>query len=386
MQKPKLVRITTIPESLAILLKGQLRFMQRHFNVIAISSDGKALDEVKNTEGVNTVSISMTRKITPVKDFIALVKLYGVLKTEKPDIVHTHTPKAGLIGMLASWLARVPNRLHTIAGLPVMEASGFKRDILLLVEKITYACATKVYPNSKGLKDFVLSQGLIKASKLKIIGNGSSNGINTSHFNKANFKELELVELKGSLNLNDNDFIYVFVGRLVTDKGINELVSVFSKLSKDNKNVKLLLVGGLETELDPLQSSTLNQIATNKQILSVGFQKDVRPYFAISNILVFPSYREGFPNVVMQAGAMGLASIVTNINGCNEIIKNEYNGLIVPPKDTKRLREKMLLVLRDSKKLDFLCHNARTAIVDRYNQDYIWNELIKEYKALNLKK
>ena len=382
MSKPKLIRITTVPQSLAILLKGQLGFMNKYFNVIGVSSSSTLLQEVEKSEGVKTFSVNMTRQITPIKDIVSLIKLYKFLRVQKPYIVHTHTPKAGLLGMLASYLAKVPNRMHTIAGLPVMEATGLKRKILLLVEKITYACATKVYPNSKGLQDFVLEQKLIKKVKLDIIGKGSSNGININHFNKEQFKEIELVELKKSLSLNENDFIYIFVGRLVADKGINELVSAFSKLSKDHKNVKLLLVGGLETELDPLQSTTLNQIATNKQILSVGFQKDVRPYFAISNILVFPSYREGFPNVVMQAGAMGLASIVTNINGCNEIIKDNYNGLIIPVKDSSSLQSKMKLVLEHPDNTKILSNNSRQNIVDNYDQKYVWEELLKEYKKL----
>ena len=324
----------------------------------------------------------MTRQITPIKDFVALYKLYKILKSEKPYIVHTHTPKAGLLGMIASYLAKVPNRLHTIAGLPVMEAKGLKRHILLAVEKITYACATKVYPNSKGLQDFVLEQKLITKTKLRIIGKGSSNGIDTNYFNKSNFNESDLLNLKETLKVTSNDFVYIFVGRLVTDKGINEMVEAFSTISKDNSRVKLLLVGPLESDLDPLQSFTLNQIETNNQIISVGFQKDVRPYLAISNALVFPSYREGFPNVVMQAGAMGLPAIVSNINGCNEIIENNFNGLIIPTKDSGLLKEKMELILKNSDLCKKMSANSRQKIVVNYNQKYIWEELLQEYKKL----
>lgn len=382
MSKPKLIRITTVPQSLAILLKGQLGFMKQHFDVIGISSKSALLQEVEKNEGVRTLSVNMTRQITPIKDFVALYKLYKILKSEKPYIVHTHTPKAGLLGMIASYLAKVPNRLHTIAGLPVMEAKGLKRHILLGVEKITYACATKVYPNSKGLQDFVLEQKLITKTKLRIIGKGSSNGIDTNYFNKSNFNESDLLNLKETLKVTSNDFVYIFVGRLVTDKGINEMVEAFSTISKDNSRVKLLLVGPLESDLDPLQSFTLNQIETNNQIISVGFQKDVRPYLAISNALVFPSYREGFPNVVMQAGAMGLPAIVSNINGCNEIIENNFNGLIIPTKDSGLLKEKMELILKNSDLCKKMSANSRQKIVVNYNQKYIWEELLQEYKKL----
>jgi glycosyltransferase involved in cell wall biosynthesis len=380
--KSKLVRITTVPESLAILLKGQLGFMQTYFNVTAISSEGLMLNEVQKTENINTFSVNMTRKITPIKDLIALFKLYKFLKLEKPEIVHTHTPKAGLLGMLASYFANVPNRIHTIAGLPVMESRGLKREILLLVEKITYGCATMVCPNSNGLKDFVLSEKLTSKNKLSIIGKGSSNGINTDYFNKSNFKEHELSALRTDLNINKSDFVFIFVGRIVTDKGINELVKVFCELSIVNKSVKLLLVGSLESDLDPLLPSVLKEIKTNKQIIYVGFKKDVRPYFAIANVLVFPSYREGFPNVVMQAGAMDLPAIVSNINGCNEIIKDQENGLIIPVKNTEKLKEAMQNVFSDRQQLELMKLNTRSNIVNQYDQNYIWQELLKTYQAL----
>ncbi len=356
--------------------------MQTYFNVTAISSEGLMLNEVQKTENINTFSVNMTRKITPIKDLIALFKLYKFLKLEKPEIVHTHTPKAGLLGMLASYFANVPNRIHTIAGLPVMESRGLKREILLLVEKITYGCATMVCPNSNGLKDFVLSEKLTSKNKLSIIGKGSSNGINTDYFNKSNFKEHELSALRTDLNINKSDFVFIFVGRIVTDKGINELVKVFCELSIVNKSVKLLLVGSLESDLDPLLPSVLKEIKTNKQIIYVGFKKDVRPYFAIANVLVFPSYREGFPNVVMQAGAMDLPAIVSNINGCNEIIKDQENGLIIPVKNTEKLKEAMQNVFSDRQQLELMKLNTRSNIVNQYDQNYIWQELLKTYQAL----
>jgi len=382
MSKPKLVRITTIPESLAVLLKGQLCFMQKHYNVLAISSNGKALQDVKTNENVSVLPIDMSRQITPIKDIVSLVKLYKVLKKEKPFIVHTHTPKAGIIGMLAAYLANVPNRLHTIAGLPVMESKGIKRKILLFVEKLTYKSATQVFPNSVGLKDFVIENKLAKDDKLKIIGKGSSNGINVNHFNKDFLEHAELIALKTKLKIDKDDFVYIFVGRVVSDKGINELIYAFTKLSTSNSNVKLLIVGGFEQELDPVNPEVLKEIKSNSQIISVGFQKDVRPYFGISNCLVFPSYREGFPNVVMQAGAMGLVSIVSNINGCNEIIKDEKNGIIVPVKNTDAIYNAMSYLLQNPNELDKMQLNTRKQIVDNYQQEYIWNELLVTYKNL----
>jgi glycosyltransferase involved in cell wall biosynthesis len=306
MIKKKLIRITTVPISLEKLLENQLRFMKENYLVTAISADKERLLTFGEEEGVSTFHLELTRKITPIKDVIAVLKLYIYLKKEKPQIVHTHTPKAGMVGMLASYLAKVPNRLHTVAGLPLLESKGFKRKVLNFVEKITYSCATKVYPNSFGLKAIIIEAQFCKVSKLKVLANGSSNGIDTSTFNPENFSKEQNKILRKELALAEEDVVFIFVGRLVGDKGINELVAAFDTLTKRFQNIKLLLVGAFESDLDPLNNQTLKMIDGNSAILSAGFQQDVRPYFAIADALVFPSYREGFPNVVLQAGAMGL--------------------------------------------------------------------------------
>ena len=378
MKKEKLIRITTVPLSLEKLLENQLRFMKDYYNVTAVSADKERLLRFGKDQGVATYHVNLTRKITPIQDLKALIKLYKFLRKEKPFIVHTHTPKAGLIGMLAAYFAKVPNRLHTVAGLPLMEATGLKRKVLNIVEKLTYACATKVYPNSYGLKQIILDNKFTKNRKLKVIANGSSNGIDTSYFNPKHFSLEENKNLKLQLNINDNDFVFIFVGRIVSDKGINELVTSFSKLVKENNNVKLLLVGPFEEELDPLKKETLTQIETNKNIIYVGFQNDVRPYFAISDVLVFPSYREGFPNVVMQAGAMGLPSIVSNINGCNEIIEHNVNGLIIAVKEIEAIYNAMNKMLLTNN----MKENTRKIIEERYEQKVVWQALLKEYKTL----
>jgi len=383
----KLIRITTVPISFKVLLKGQLRFMASNgFDVKGVSSDGEELKEVRENEGIVMEAINMSRKITPFQDLKSLWEMWNFLRKEKPQIVHTHTPKAGIIGMLAARLAGVPHRLHTVAGLPLMEATGIKRKILNFVEKLTYSSATRVYPNSKGLYDFILQNHFTQSNKLKIIANGSSNGINTTFFSPAQVSEIEKVALREKLNIHSDDFVFVFVGRIVGDKGINELIKAFSELQAAGNNeltgIKLLLVGGLESDLDPLNPETLAEINQNRDIISVGFQQDVRPFFAISDALAFPSYREGFPNVVMQAGAMGLPSIVSDINGCNEIIVEGENGLIIPPKNVEKLKEKMLTLARDKNLYIKLKENSRRMIKNRYEQSMVWKALLEEYEGL----
>lgn len=379
--KKKIIRITTIPNSLGGLLTGQLRFMNAYYEVIGVSSGGAMLEKVRQQEGIRVIPIELTRKITLVKDLKAVYHLYILFKKEKPFIVHSHTPKAGTAAMLAAKLAGIPHRLHTIAGLPLVEATGLKRTILNLVEKITYACATKIYPNSYGLQDIILSEKFTSPSKLKVIGNGSSNGIDTSYFNPELFSDTDKQALKNSLNIGTDDIVFTFVGRLVADKGINELIAAFKKLSSKKTNIKLLLVGTFEPQLDPLHKATLDFIYKSPTIVDVGWQDDVRPYFAISDALTFPSYREGFPNVVMQAGAMKLYSIVTDINGCNEIIKEGENGTIIPMKNSEVLYEKMLQ-FSENKALVFNPEKCRKLIVDHYEQRYVWNKILEEYQKL----
>jgi glycosyltransferase involved in cell wall biosynthesis len=388
MTKPKLIRITTVPLSLDKLLTGQLRFMNSFYEVIAVSSEKEYLERVGKREKVNTFHLEMSRKITPISDFIAVIKLFFFLRKEKPLIVHTHTPKAGVVGMLASKLAGVPHRFHTVAGLPLLETKGFKRKLLDFVEKLTYSCATKVYPNSHGLLDIIIKNDYCPVTKLKVIANGSSNGIDTEHFNPNLFSATQNLELKKELGLATSDFVFVFVGRLVADKGINEVVAAFEALRQaqgDNSalHCKLLLVGDYEADLDPLLPETLAAIQNNSAIITVGFQSDVRPYLAISDALVFPSYREGFPNVVMQAGAMGLPTIVSNINGCNEIIIEGENGTIIPVKNTPAIIDKMELLMTDKSFFQKLQSNARPMIVTRYEQKLVWEAILMGYSGFS---
>lgn len=379
----KIIRVTTVPLSLGGLLKGQLKFMSQYFDIKGISSSGgDKLQKVSEEEQIPVIGVEMTRKITPLQDLKAVYQLYKIFRKEKPDIVHSHTPKAGTLSMIAAKLAGVPIRLHTIAGLPLLVATGSKRKLLDRVEKITYRCASKIYPNSYGLKDIIEQNKYTKPNKLKVIGKGSSNGIDTAHFDPAIYAENEKDAFRKDLGITPSDFVFLFVGRLVTDKGINELIHAFRKINEENDSVKLLLVGPFEKELDPVTKETEDEIETNKNIISLGWQDDVRPYFAIANVLTFPSYREGFPNVVMQSGAMGLPSIVTDINGCNEIVKEGVNGMIIPVKDANSLYDKMKEILTNGILYTRLTKNARAVIVKDYERQFIWDSLLEEYTKL----
>ncbi|MCU7567227.1 glycosyltransferase family 4 protein [Riemerella anatipestifer] len=377
--KPKLIRLSTIPLSMNVLLKGQPAFLNKSFEVIAVSGGGKDLSEVKEREGVRAIELKMERKISPIRDLLSLIKLYFLFLKEKPEIVHSITPKAGLLSMLAAKFAGVPIRIHTFTGLIFPSKTGMLKKILILMDRLLCWAATNIYPEGQGVKNDLIKYKITQ-KPLNVIANGNVNGIDIAHFSPQQVSEEVKQQLKQDLNIQDTDFVFVFVGRLVGDKGINELVAAFKQL--DVENTKLLLVGAEERNLDPLKEDTIYEIENNKNIIAVGYQTDVRPYFAIADALVFPSYREGFPNVVMQAGAMGLPSIVSDINGCNEIIIEGKNGWIIPPKNVEELYLAMRRMMEDKKAYLDLKTQSRQMIVDRYQQQVVWEALLQEYKQL----
>jgi len=376
----KLIRITTVPISLEKLLENQARFFKKYYSVTLVSAQKEQLEALAKEQGVAYFPLEMTRKITPLQDLRCLLQLVRFLRKEKPHIVHSHTPKAGIIGMLAAFIARVPVRMHTIAGLPLMEVKGIKKRILYAVERLTYRYATHVYPNSKGLMDFIQEKHLAEKTPLQIIGKGSSNGIDTGHFNANSISDQELIKCQKKWTIAQDDFVFLFIGRLVGDKGINELVVAFEQFSSKLPKVKLFLVGPQEPTLDPLAKSTLKAIDQNPSIILTGYQQDVRPFLKMAQVFVFPSYREGFPNVVLQAGAMGVPCIVSDINGCNEIIEDEINGFVVPPKQIQPLVEKMQFLYKDAEKRTIFIERTQTLIATNFERAQYWELLLAEYK------
>ena len=378
----KLIRITTVPISLEKLLENQPSFFKKHFAVTLISAQKDQLQQLAKEQGVGFFPLEMTRKITPFHDLCCLFQLIRFLRKEQPHFVHSHTPKAGIIGMLAAYITRVPIRMHTVAGLPLMEAKGLKRQILLVVERLTYRCATHVYPNAKGLMEFIKEKKLAGNTPLKCIGKGSSNGIDITYFNPDIILPKDLAQYRKKWTIAQDDFVFLFIGRLVGDKGINELVEAFEYLAHKISKIKLLLVGKQEPELDPLKRVTIDAIESNPKIISTGYQKDVRPFLKMAHTFVFPSYREGFPNVVLQAGAMGVPCIVSDINGCNEIIEDQVNGLVFPPKQTQPLIKKMQSLYEQVDKRQLFIERTRAMIGSNFERKQYWKLLLEEYKRL----
>ena len=373
--KKKVIRISTIPMSLDVLLQGQLRMLAEHYEVVGVSSPGADLEKVEKREGIRTLAVPMERKIAPFKDLVSLIRLIRLFHREKPWMVHSITPKAGLLAMIAAWICRVPVRVHLFTGLVFPTTTGLKQKILMATDKLTCACATRVIPEGKGVKRD-LEQFNITSKPLEIIGNGNINGIDLEYFART-----AEVEEKAQAYRKKDTTTFCFVGRMVRDKGINELVAAFEKLYQTHPDTRLLLVGPFEDALDPVLPETKRVIEQHAAIEWMGWQKDIRPFLAASDVFVFPSYREGFPNVVIQAGAMGLPCLVTDINGCNEIIEEGVNGCIIPSQDQQALYEAMEKLL-DTELRETLRQQARPQIANRYERKVLWKELLQFYRSL----
>ena len=367
----KIIRVSAIPASLRYLLKGQLKFLSQYYEVTAISSPGDDLLLLKEEEGIKkTIPINIERKISLFKDCISLLQLIRTFRREKPDIVHSITPKAGLLSMLAAKVSGVPVRIHTFTGLIFPTSVGLKRKLLIFTDKITCWAATTVYPEGKGVMNDLL-KNKITNKPLKILANGNVNGIDVSYF--------DVIDHSIQANIK---FTFCFVGRIVQDKGINELIHAFICLYEQNPNVELIIVGTFERNVNSVLPEVRDLILNHPAIFFKGWQTDIRPFLSNANAFVFPSYREGFPNVVMQAGAMGLPSIVTDINGCNEIIIDGVNGMIIPPKDEKALFQAMSFFISNPCEVEKMANCSRVMITSRYERKLVWNALLAEYRFL----
>lgn len=373
--KKKIIRSVTVPQSLGFCLDVMLEMAKDGYESIVVTSPGKELDMFrKEYPQVKTVEVPMERHISIIKDMVALVKMICVMLKERPYAAHSMTPKAGLLTMVAAWLTGVPVRIHTFTGLVWPTAVGGKRRILMLTDKLLCACATHIIPEGQGVLNDLKNGGITK-KPMKVLGYGNVRGVDMKRFDPARFIRKQVP---------DKPFTFVFVGRVVGDKGINELVEAFVRLHETEKNTRLVLVGSYEDALDPVSDDTRQHIDDNDAINACGpkYGDDLLQTYVDADCFVMPSYREGFPNTVLEAGAMGLPSIVTDINGSREIIIDGRNGLIVPPKDSNALYEAMERMLKDDVGRLRMAGNARNLIAERFDKNFVLQCQIAFYKEI----
>ena len=381
----KLIRITTVPMSLMYLLPGQMNFMKEHgYDVLMISADGKEREAVMEAEKCRHIVVPMTRKITPLQDLKCLFQLIKIFRKEKPDIVHSHTPKAGLLGMIAARICGVKARVHTVAGLPMMVEKGAKYKLLKWVEKITYAAANHVWPNSHSLLEFISKNKMTHPGKLSMIAKGSTNGINTDRFNENNIIPERLQAIKENIQYDASNTYLLCMGRLVKDKGIVELINVFKVLNQSSPSLKLILVGDFESSLDPLPEQTVAEIKNNGSIIHIHWTTEVEYYMHLADNFIFPSHREGFPNVLLQAGAMKLPIICSRIPGNIDIVKENETGLIFEPGNESQIQSLILQAISQKEKMMGMAAKLKQTIFSEYQRSYIWQQLLHRYAMIDV--
>ena len=377
MDKKKFYITTTIGLSF-IFFKGQPRLWRHKFDVCAISAEKERLVPFAEEEGIRYKYLPLQRDIALGSDIRCFMNYLWIFLKDKPYIVHGNTPKASLLSMVAAWITRRPVRIYMCHGLRYQGTQGKLRKLLMMLEKITCSCATNVISVSRGVAAIMVADGLCKKEKIQVVGYGSAGGVDTEKYNPNSVESL----VRAELGIPNDAFVFSFVGRIVKDKGINELVNAFEKLNKEQNNVHLLLVGPVEDKQNPIEAASFELIQNNTHIHSVGMQQDVRPYLKASNAFVLPSYREGFGMVLIEAGSMGLPCISTNITGCNEIIVPGENGSIVEPHDENALYEEMKSWCSNPALVQQMAQNARRMVEERYECHKVWENYYNLYNSL----
>lgn len=381
--KLKLCRVVTVPQTFQTLLREQLRCICAHdIELTLVCSPKPEFDEVIRDVGAKGVAISMERKPAPVADVRSLFRLARFLSRNRFDIVHSSTPKAGLLAALAGKLARVPIRLHTFTGQPWVELAGLKRRIPRECDRITAKFATQCYADSTSQRDFLIHEGLVAPRKIAVLGAGSISGVDLKRFSIEMWGGSAAVQTRHKLGIPITGLVIVFVGRVTKDKGIRELLSAFETVTERNSEVHLVLVGPREPERDALPSPTIDRLERNPRVHCVGFSATPEEFLAIGDIFCLPSYREGFGSVVIEAAAMGLPAVVSRVTGLVDSVVEGVTGLIVPPKNAGEL-SKALQTLLDSESLrKSLGSAARQRVIQYFDAQLINGAVIAEYFRL----
>jgi glycosyltransferase involved in cell wall biosynthesis len=375
--------MTAASMALKVSTRGQPKYMSEHgFDVTMISSAGWELPGVIALEECPHIEVNLSRKLSPIADAISIYKLYRIFKKMKPHIIHSENLKANLAGPIAGYFAGVPVRIQTMAGLVSPTKKGFKGWLIRQAEILSFKFSTDVWPNSHKSMEYMINTKMVKASKTTVIGRGSTNGIDLERFNANAIKADRLEELKKTVDYRETDKILLFAGRMVKDKGVNELVAGFERLQKDFPDIKLVLLGPQEADLDPLLPETIHSISSNKGIIHIEWTDEVEYYLSIATLFVFPSYREGFPNVIMQAGAMKCPVVCSDIVGNNEIVTHEVNGILHASQDENALYEAVLFALNNPEHMKQLALNLHDDMVKYYDRYGLYELYIKHYKEL----
>lgn len=377
-----LVHITTVPQTLSFL-SGQLKYMKlKGYKTYVISSPGARLSEFSESEGINYIELKMSREIDIIKDLFSLIKLLIILFRLKPDIVHSHTPKASLISMISSWMLGIPQRIYHVHGLVFETSKGFKRKVLILTEYISCLLSTQIYSVSHSLKDQMLDNNLCKSDKVKVLLNGTVNGVDARYkFAPSKNNKEKGIELRRKFGVAKDDILIGFVGRLVNDKGIKDLIQAWRKLDSEYHNIKLMLVGSKGTG-NSLEQNLIKDIENEENIHLVGSVEDVIPYYSAMDILVHPSYREGFGQVILEASSMKIPVVACKVTGCIDAVIDGKTGTLVPARNPEFLKSAIGKYIEDKELRIDHGLNGRMRALNEFNPQHMWEIIWREYESL----
>ena len=383
MNKIKICRTATVAYYMVAQLKRQAEYLRDNgMEVLLVSSDGPELSELAVGRGLEHSIIEIPRAISPWRDLRAFVRLLTLFLRHRFDIVHSTTPKAGLLTAVAARLAGIPVRLHTFTGQQWVTLSGPTRILSRFADKVIGALNTRCYADSSSQADFLIDEGIIPAHKIDVIGHGSLAGVDLERFDAAHISDTERSSMRHSLSIPPDAMVFVFIGRVTRDKGIRELLSSFSILQSEDYNAELLLIGPLDEECGGIGSISREEVERCPKVHYIGYVKNPEQYLAISDVMCLPSYREGFGTVVIEAAAMGVPTIGTRINGLTDAIADHESGILVPPRDTEALHDAMKEILENPDLLLRLKQSAKQRCERLFDAKTVNNLVYQEYERL----
>ncbi len=364
-----------------LFLQGQLQYLtERGFEVHVFSSPGAALEELR-WQGVHSHPIEIRRDIVPARDLLSLYRLWRLMKTVRPEVVNVSTPKAGLLGGLASALTRVPCRIYLLRGLRLETATGFKRKLLYGCEWLACRCAHRLVSVSKGLSQRFVDLGLADPGKIVVLASGSSNGVVARRFCPTPETTAQAIQLRRDLQIPEDAPVAGFVGRLTRDKGVGELFSAYQSLRRRHPELRLLLLGDFE-QGDPIPRELREQIERDPNVIRPGFVADVAPYYHLMDFLVLPTYREGFPNACLEAQAAGVPVVTTTATGAIDSVLGGKTGFLVSMGDAAAIAEAAARLLDDPLLRKQMGNAGREWVTREFEPGRIWQALRNEYELL----
>lgn len=376
------MHMTTIPFSF-YFFKGQPEYMQQKgLDVHVLSSPGRLLWEFEQKEQVAAHAVPIYQKISPTRDLVSIFQVWQTMLKVQPTIVHAHSPKGGLVGMISALLAGVPLRIYHIRGLPLMTAKGHKRFLLWLSEKASCLLAHQVLCVSHSIREVAISENLCPASKVKVLLGGSGNGVDAmQRFNPRRIDHIQSQATRQYYGIPKDALVIGFIGRVVRDKGITELVEAWKILRAEFDNIHLLIVGPFEPK-DPIPESTVATLKNDERIHLIGENWDTPLLYSVMQILVLPTYREGFPNVLLEASAMELPIVATQIPGCIDAVEAGVTGELVPVQDAIALSNQIRKYLSSAELRRRHGQAGREKVLQDFRQEAIWEAIYQEYKKL----